>query len=85
MISAAADGIIIKIKPCIAAAQQLEGRRGASAQKEMQKTKVSAGIVTYGGYEEASAAARSILQQTKQVQLTLYLIDNCLLYTSRCV
>ena len=76
MISAAADGIIIKIKPCIAAAQQLEGRRGAPAQKEMQKTKVSAGIVTYGGYEEASAAARSILQQTKQVQLTLYLIDN---------
>ena len=46
------------------------------AQSVMQKTKVTAAIVTYGGYQEASAAARSILQQTTGVDLTLYLIDN---------
>lgn len=41
-----------------------------------EKTKVSACIVTYNGFETAAAAARSILQQTQSADLTLYLVDN---------
>ena len=42
----------------------------------MEKTKVSACIVTYGGYEEAVKAAQSLLQHTKETELSLYLVDN---------
>lgn len=42
----------------------------------MEKTPVTAGIVTYNGYEEAVQAARSVLQHTKGVDLHLFLIDN---------
>ena len=44
--------------------------------KRMQKQKVTACIVTYGGFEEAAAAAKSLLRCTKEVDLTLYLVDN---------
>ena len=40
----------------------------------MEKTKVSACIVTYGGYEEAVKAAQSLLQHTKETELSLYLV-----------
>lgn len=49
---------------------------GGKTSQKMDKTKVSASIVIYGGYEEAAAAARSLRQQTVGVDLTLYLIDN---------
>ena len=42
----------------------------------MQKQKVTASIVTYGGFEEAADAARSLLHCTKGVDLTLYMVDN---------
>ena len=42
----------------------------------MEQTEVTASIVTYGGYEEAAAAAASILEKTKAVHLHLYLVDN---------
>ncbi len=38
--------------------------------------KISACIVIYNGYQEALAAAASVLQHTKQAQLALYLVDN---------
>lgn len=38
--------------------------------------RVSACIVTYGGYEEARLAAASLLTHTKGVELSLYLVDN---------
>ncbi|MFI3169077.1 MAG: glycosyltransferase family 2 protein [Faecalibacterium sp.] len=38
--------------------------------------KISACIVIYNGYEEAFAAAASVLQYTKKAALTLYLVDN---------
>lgn len=42
----------------------------------MEKTKVSACIVTYGGYREAAQAAESLLRHTTGVDLSLYLVDN---------
>ena len=42
----------------------------------VQKTPVTASIVTYNGYEEAVQAARSVLQHTQGVALQLFLIDN---------
>lgn len=42
----------------------------------MEKTKVSASIVTYGGYDEAVQAARSLQKHTQAVELCLYLVDN---------
>ncbi len=42
----------------------------------MEQQKVTACIVTYGGFEEAAAGAQSILDCTKGVDLTLYLVDN---------
>ena len=44
--------------------------------KRMQRQKVTASIVAYGGYEEVAAAAKSLLCCTKGVDLTLYLVDN---------
>ncbi len=38
--------------------------------------KVSACIVVYNGYEEPLAAANSVLQHTKGVELDLYIVDN---------
>ncbi len=38
--------------------------------------KISACIVVYNGYEEALAAAASVLQFTKKAALALYLVDN---------
>lgn len=43
---------------------------------EQAKTKVSACIVSYGGYEEVVKAARSLLAHTQKTELTLYLVDN---------
>ncbi|MEG2436248.1 MAG: glycosyltransferase family 2 protein [Ruthenibacterium sp.] len=40
------------------------------------QTKVSACIVTYGGFDEAATAATSILANSKNVDLQLYLVDN---------
>ncbi len=42
----------------------------------MQKQKVTACIVTYGGFEEAAQGAESLLRCTRGVDLTLYLVDN---------
>lgn len=42
----------------------------------MARTRASACIVVYGGGEEAAAAARSLLEQTKGVELSLTLVDN---------
>ena len=42
----------------------------------MQKQKVTACIVTYGGFEEAAQGAESLLRCTQGVDLTLYLVDN---------
>lgn len=42
----------------------------------MQRTKASACIVVYNGGEEAAGAARSLLQYTKDVDLSLTLVDN---------
>ena len=42
----------------------------------MKKTKVSAGIVVYNGAGEAAAAAKSLLENTKDAALHVYLIDN---------
>ena len=38
----------------------------------MEKTPVTAGIVTYNGYEEAVQAARSVLQHKKDVDLHMF-------------
>lgn len=38
--------------------------------------KISACIVIYNGYEEALAAAASVLQHTHSAELTIYLVDN---------
>ena len=37
---------------------------------------ISACIVTYGGYDEAVDAARSVIEHTKARPLTLYMVDN---------
>ena len=42
----------------------------------MQKTKVSACIVVYGGGEEAAQAARSLVEHTRDAALSLTLVDN---------
>lgn len=42
----------------------------------MEKIKVSACIVAYGGYEEVVKAASSVLSYTKEVDLSLYVVDN---------
>ena len=42
----------------------------------MEKTEVSACIVSYGGYEEVARAAASVLRCTASVDLQLYLVDN---------
>ena len=42
----------------------------------MQKTKVSACIVVYGGGEEAAQAARSLVEHTQDAALSLTLVDN---------
>lgn len=42
----------------------------------MQDTGVSASIVVYGGWQEAAAAANSVLEHTAARPFTLYLIDN---------
>ena len=38
--------------------------------------RISACIVSYGGFDEVCAAVRSILAQCKEADLTLYLVDN---------
>lgn len=42
----------------------------------MAARKVSAAIVTYKGYDKAREAVASILEYTKGVDLTLYIVDN---------
>jgi GT2 family glycosyltransferase len=42
----------------------------------MEKSDISACIVSYGGYEEVVKGASSILSCTKDVDLQLYLVDN---------
>lgn len=42
----------------------------------MQQTKASACIVVYNGGEEAAGAARSLLRHTRDVELSLTLVDN---------
>ena len=42
----------------------------------MQRTKASACIVVYNGGEEAAGAARSLLEHTRGVELSLTLVDN---------
>lgn len=39
-------------------------------------SRVSASIVTYGGFEESLVAAQSLLTETRGVGLTLYVVDN---------
>ena len=54
--------------------------RAAARQKEagqgMEKTTASACIVVYGGGEEAAKAARSLMEHTRGVPLTLTIVDN---------
>lgn len=43
----------------------------------MPKPKVSGTIVTYKNYDESRVAVRSLLEYTKGVDFTLYIVDNC--------
>lgn len=56
--------------------ENLRRARRKEGEAAVEKTKVSAGIVVYNGAGEAAAAAKSLLENTKDAALHVYLIDN---------